>query len=78
MGLILGRDALAASAIGTTSFGGVTYYTTAENITGLLAPGSTGYVTFSLQFRSLTDLPLMVVLITVSLHVTHRMWILIV
>lgn len=37
-----GRDRLASSAIGQKSFGGVTYTTTARNMTGLLAPGSTG------------------------------------
>ncbi|KAF8813616.1 hypothetical protein BYT27DRAFT_7083584 [Phlegmacium glaucopus] len=37
-----GRDALVENAIGTTSFGGVTYSTVAEDITGLLAPGSAG------------------------------------
>jgi hypothetical protein len=35
---------LVSNAAGITSFGGVTYSTTAENITGLLAPGSVGYV----------------------------------
>jgi hypothetical protein len=33
---------LAAAAVGTTSFGGVTYSTKARNITGLLVPGSAG------------------------------------
>ena len=34
---------MVANAIaGETSFGDVTYSTTAENITGLLAPGSAG------------------------------------
>ncbi|VDC05252.1 unnamed protein product [Peniophora sp. CBMAI 1063] len=41
-GYNIGRDALVAAAIGTTSFGGVTYSTTAQNITGLLTPGSAG------------------------------------
>jgi len=41
-GYDIGRDSLVSNAIGITSFGGVTYSTTAENITGLLAPGSTG------------------------------------
>ncbi|KZV71215.1 hypothetical protein PENSPDRAFT_578227 [Peniophora sp. CONT] len=41
-GYDIGRDALVAAAVGTTSFGGVTYSTTAQNITGLLAPGSAG------------------------------------
>ena len=38
----LGRDLLVANAIGTTAFGGVTYQTTAQNLTGLLTPGSQG------------------------------------
>ncbi|KAF9458448.1 hypothetical protein BDZ94DRAFT_1325510 [Collybia nuda] len=37
-----GRDRLAGSAIGERSFGGVTYSTTAKNLTGLLSPGSAG------------------------------------
>jgi hypothetical protein len=38
-----GRDELVASATsGTTSFNGITYSATAENITGLLQPGSAG------------------------------------
>ncbi|KZT11086.1 uncharacterized protein LAESUDRAFT_755704 [Laetiporus sulphureus 93-53] len=37
-----GRDALVAGAIGTTSYGGVTYSTVAENITGLMPAGTTG------------------------------------
>ncbi|KAF8808799.1 hypothetical protein BYT27DRAFT_7163618 [Phlegmacium glaucopus] len=41
-GYDIGRDALVESAIGTTSFGGVTYSTTAQDITGLLAPGNAG------------------------------------
>ena len=36
------RDDLVSGALGTTSYGGVTYSTTAENITGLLAAGSAG------------------------------------
>ncbi|KAI0645387.1 hypothetical protein C8Q79DRAFT_690838 [Trametes meyenii] len=41
-GYDLGRDALVSSALGITSFGGVTYSTTAENVTGLLPVGSAG------------------------------------
>ncbi|KIK55595.1 hypothetical protein GYMLUDRAFT_230956 [Collybiopsis luxurians FD-317 M1] len=41
-GYDIGRDALVAAALGTTSFGGTTYSTTAQNLTGLLAPGSAG------------------------------------
>lgn len=33
---------LVASAIGQTSYGDVVYITTAQNITGLLAPGAVG------------------------------------
>ena len=36
------RDDLVSWALGTTSYGGVTYSTTAENITGLLPVGSAG------------------------------------
>lgn len=43
-GYNIGRDKLAALAIGTTHFDGVTYVTTARNLTGLLAAGSVGYV----------------------------------
>ena len=41
-GYNIGRNALVAAAVGTTSYGGVTYSTTAQNITGLLEAGSTG------------------------------------
>ena len=41
-GYNIGRDALVQSALGTTSFGGVTYSTTARNVTGLMAAGSEG------------------------------------
>jgi len=41
-GYDIGRNELVAAAVGTTGFGGVTYSTTARNITGLLAPGSAG------------------------------------
>jgi len=41
-GYDIGRDSLVGNATGTTSFGGVRYSTTAENIIGLLAPGSEG------------------------------------
>ena len=41
-GYNIGRDQLVSSAVGTTSFGGVTYVTTAQNITGLMAAGSAG------------------------------------
>lgn len=47
-----GRDALVANAVGTTSFGGVTYSTTAKNIAGLLAAGSTGWVSEAFQFAT--------------------------
>ncbi|KAL4068515.1 hypothetical protein V8B97DRAFT_2058943 [Scleroderma yunnanense] len=39
-GYNIGRDNLVAAAVGETSFDGVIYYTTAENVTGLLPPGS--------------------------------------
>jgi len=39
-----GRKALVANAVGITSFGGVKYSTTAEDISGLIAAGSTGWV----------------------------------
>lgn len=35
-------DGLVAGAVGTTSFGGITYNTVAENVTGLLPVGSNG------------------------------------
>ncbi|KAG9308601.1 hypothetical protein JVU11DRAFT_11707 [Chiua virens] len=41
-GYDIGRDDLVAGAIGTQSYGGVSYNTRAQNITGLLAPGSEG------------------------------------
>ncbi|KAG9310819.1 hypothetical protein JVU11DRAFT_8672 [Chiua virens] len=41
-GYDIGRDDLISGAVGETSYGGVTYSTTAQNITGLLGPGSTG------------------------------------
>lgn len=41
-GYNIGRDDLVSAAAGTTSFDGVSYTTVAENLTGLLAPGSTG------------------------------------
>lgn len=41
-GYDIGRNLLVSNAVGITTFGGVTYSTTAETITGLLAPGSTG------------------------------------
>jgi len=41
-GYDIGRNSLVASAIGTTSFDGVTYSTTAQNISGLMPAGSTG------------------------------------
>ncbi|KAJ4488405.1 hypothetical protein J3R30DRAFT_3435633 [Lentinula aciculospora] len=43
-GYNIGRDKLASLAVGTTHFDGITYSTTARNITGLLAAGSVGYV----------------------------------
>jgi hypothetical protein len=41
-GYDFGRDALVERAIGTKSFGGTTYWTTAKYMAGLLAPGSVG------------------------------------
>ncbi|KAI0035410.1 hypothetical protein K488DRAFT_76651 [Vararia minispora EC-137] len=41
-GYDIGRDALVSGAVGTHSFGGVTYTTTAQNVTGLLSVGSAG------------------------------------
>ncbi|KAI0633399.1 hypothetical protein C8Q77DRAFT_1217811 [Trametes polyzona] len=41
-GYDIGRDELVAAAVGTTNFGGVTYSTTAQNVTGLLPVGSNG------------------------------------
>jgi len=41
-GYDIGRDLLVAAATGTTSFGGVTYSTTAQQLTGLLPVGSAG------------------------------------
>jgi len=41
-GYDIGRDLLAASAIGSTSFGGITYSTTGQNLTDLLPAGSAG------------------------------------
>ncbi|KAI6157706.1 hypothetical protein BKA82DRAFT_996055 [Pisolithus tinctorius] len=41
-GYDVGRDNLVAAAVGITSFNGITYITTAKNITGLLPPGSEG------------------------------------
>ncbi|EPQ57667.1 hypothetical protein GLOTRDRAFT_99489 [Gloeophyllum trabeum ATCC 11539] len=41
-GYDIGRNLLAQAAVGTTSYGGVTYSTTARNVTGLIAPGSDG------------------------------------
>ncbi|KAH9942303.1 uncharacterized protein BXZ73DRAFT_74586 [Epithele typhae] len=41
-GYNVGRDLLVSSAVGTTSFGGVTYSTTAQNVTGLMPAGSAG------------------------------------
>ncbi|KAJ7497154.1 hypothetical protein FB451DRAFT_218913 [Mycena latifolia] len=41
-GYNIGRNSLAANAIGTTSFGGVTYSTIGQNMTGLLPAGATG------------------------------------
>ncbi|KAJ7124882.1 hypothetical protein C8R44DRAFT_840156 [Mycena epipterygia] len=40
-GYNIGRDLLAANATGSTSFGGVSYSTTVETLTGLLAAGAT-------------------------------------
>ncbi|KZT18150.1 hypothetical protein NEOLEDRAFT_1143771 [Neolentinus lepideus HHB14362 ss-1] len=41
-GYNIGRNLLVSAALGTTSAGDYTYSTTAENVTGLIAAGSTG------------------------------------
>ncbi|KAF7321099.1 hypothetical protein HMN09_00197600 [Mycena chlorophos] len=41
-GYNVGRNAMVAAATGNTKHDGVSYHTTAQNITGLLAPGSEG------------------------------------
>ncbi|KAI0769318.1 hypothetical protein BD413DRAFT_604920 [Trametes elegans] len=41
-GYNIGRNELVENAVGTTSFDGVTYQTTAQNVTGLLPVGSEG------------------------------------
>ncbi|KAI0964112.1 hypothetical protein AcW1_001009 [Taiwanofungus camphoratus] len=41
-GYNIGRDDLVSAAVGTTSYDSVTYSTTAQNITGLMAAGSNG------------------------------------
>ncbi|KAF9227474.1 hypothetical protein BS17DRAFT_467164 [Gyrodon lividus] len=41
-GYNIGRDKLVAAALGQTSFGGVSYTTTTQDISGLLASGSEG------------------------------------
>ncbi|KAJ7287711.1 hypothetical protein C8J57DRAFT_593861 [Mycena rebaudengoi] len=41
-GYNIGRNSLVAAATGRTTFGNVNYSTVAQNLTGLLAPGSTG------------------------------------
>ncbi|EIW63066.1 uncharacterized protein TRAVEDRAFT_56242 [Trametes versicolor FP-101664 SS1] len=41
-GYDVGRNGLVNAAVGTTDFGGITYNTVAENITGLLPVGSNG------------------------------------
>ncbi|RPD63917.1 hypothetical protein L227DRAFT_496615 [Lentinus tigrinus ALCF2SS1-6] len=41
-GYNIGRNDLVSAALGTTSFDGVTYVTTAQNITGLMAAGAEG------------------------------------
>nr|GAT49656.1 predicted protein [Mycena chlorophos] len=41
-GYNVGRDSMVAAATGNTKHNGVSYHTTAQNITGLLAPGSEG------------------------------------
>jgi len=41
-GYNIGRNNLVSNAVGQTSFGGVSYTTTAQNVTGLLAPGAVG------------------------------------
>lgn len=41
-GYDIGRDALVAAAVAGSNFDGVTYSTTAENITGLLQAGDAG------------------------------------
>ncbi|KAI0807642.1 hypothetical protein C8Q74DRAFT_1378800 [Fomes fomentarius] len=41
-GYNIGRDELVAAAVGTKSYGGLTYNTVAKNITGLMVAGSAG------------------------------------
>ncbi|KAK7451027.1 hypothetical protein VKT23_012702 [Stygiomarasmius scandens] len=41
-GYDVGRDNLVSMAVGTKSFGGVTYHTTSQSVSGLLPSGSTG------------------------------------
>lgn len=41
-GYDVGRDQLVSNALGTKSHGGVTYHTTATNVTGLLPVGTAG------------------------------------
>jgi len=41
-GYNIGRDLFVSNALGTTNFGGTTYSTTAQNLTGLLPVGSAG------------------------------------
>ena len=58
-GYDIGRNLLVENALGTTSFNGVTYSTTAQNITGLMLPGSVGvnhgeYQCASTRFGRLT------------------------
>ena len=51
-GYNIGRDELVADAIGTKSFGGITYSTTARNVAGLMAAGSQGVNHGMLAFLS--------------------------
>jgi len=67
-GYDFGRDALVERAIGTTSFGGITYWTTAEDITGLLPPGSAG-VNHGIPTDGITTL----LHITIQYH-DHVLW----
>ena len=79
--LILGRDAFVARAIGTNNFGGITYWTTAKYMAGLLAPGSLGYERFLLQFSFYWFANFLYLMVSVN-HGKHahsaEMWILIV
>jgi len=67
-GYDFGRDALVKKAIGSTSFGGFTYWTIAQNISGLLAAGSVG-VNHGIATDGITTL----LHITIEYH-DHVLW----